>query len=319
MNKFFSIAIVIFVLISCKEEAKPLVDVSKINIEVTVDRFEKQFYNANLETLPALKNKYPYLFPAQNADSIWIQKINNSDEQTLFNKSQQVFNDFDEEKEQLADLFKHVIYYHPSFIEPKVITLITNLDYENKVMYADSLLFVSLDMYLGANDEVYKEFPEYLSKNYKKEQLIVDVASAISDRFLIANRNRQFIDVLIHEGKKMYLIDSYLPLVSESQKIGYSANEIEWIILNEAEIWTYFVENNLLYSTDSQLNARFIENAPFSKFFIDIDKESPGRVGVWLGWQIVKSYMNNNNVTLQQLLQTNADEIFKKSKYKPKK
>lgn len=319
MNKFFSIAIIILVLVSCKNDTKPTVDVSKINVEVSIDRFEKQFYNANLKTLPTLKSKYPYLFPTQNVDSIWIQKINNSEEQTLFKKSEQVFNDFNQEKEQFEELFKHIIYYHPSFIEPKVITLITNLDYENKITYADSLLFVSLDMYLGEKDEVYNEFPEYLSKNYKKEQLIVDVASAISDRFLITNRNRQFIDIMIQEGKKMYLIDSYLPYISDAQKIGYSVNEIEWVNLNEAQIWSYFIQNKLLYSTDSQLNTRFIVNAPFSKFFIDIDKESPGRVGVWLGWQIVKSYMNNNNVTLQQLLQTNADEIFKKSKYKPKK
>ena len=81
----------------------------------------------------------------------------------------------------------------------------------------------------------------------------------------------------------------------------------------------YFIENRLLYSTDSKLYARFVANAPFSKFYIDIDKDSPGRIGVWLGWQIVRSYMNNNSVNLQQLLQTNAEEIFKKSKYKPKK
>jgi uncharacterized protein YjaZ len=124
---------------------------------------------------------------------------------------------------------------------------------------------------------------------------------------------------MINEGKKLYLLDSYLPDVSDAQKIGYSNDEIEWVTLNETQIWTYFIENNLLYSTDYQLNKRFIENAPFSKFYINIDKESPGRVGVWLGWQIVRSYMNNNNVTLQQLLQTNANEIFKKSKYKPKK
>jgi uncharacterized protein YjaZ len=85
------------------------------------------------------------------------------------------------------------------------------------------------------------------------------------------------------------------------------------------QIWKYFIENKLLYSTDADLYTRFVANAPFSKFYIDIDKESPGKIGVWLGWQIVRSYMNNNNVTLQQLLQTSAEEIFKKSKYKPKK
>lgn len=319
MNKIFGIAVIIFTIVSCKEEAKTFVDISNISVNVKIDRFEQQFYTANESNLENLKSEYPYLFPTQNPDSIWLQKINNSEEQLLFKKSQEVFKNFDDEKLQIEELFQHISYYHPTFKSPKIITLITNLDYENKIMYADSLLFVSLDMYLGKNDEVYKDFPEYLSKNYDKSQLTVDIANAISEKFLVKSRNRQFIDDLINEGKKLYLLDSYLPSATDAQKIGYSNDEIEWISLNETQIWTYFIENNLLYSTDAQLNKRFIENAPFSKFYINIDKESPGRVGVWLGWQIVRSYMKNNNVTLQQLLLTNADEIFKKSKYKPKK
>jgi gliding motility-associated lipoprotein GldB len=319
MNKIFGIAVIIFTIVSCKEEAKTFVDISNISVNVKIDRFEQQFYTANESNLENLKSEYPYLFPTQNPDSIWLQKINNSEEQLLFKKSQEVFKNFDDEKLQIEELFQHISYYHPTFKSPKIITLITNLDYENKIMYADSLLFVSLDMYLGKNDEVYKDFPEYLSKNYDKSQLTVDIANAISEKFLVKSRNRQFIDDLINEGKKLYLLDSYLPSATDAQKIGYSNDEIEWVSLNETQIWTYFIENNLLYSTDAQLNKRFIENAPFSKFYINIDKESPGRVGVWLGWQIVRSYMKNNNVTLQQLLLTNADEIFKKSKYKPKK
>ncbi len=85
-------------------------------------------------------------------------------------------------------------------------------------------------------------------------------------------------------------------------------------------MWRHFIENEMLYSEDPKLNIRFIAPAPFSKFYLEIDNDSPGRVGAWIGWQIVRSYMkNNNNVTLPELLKTNAKEIFEKSKYKPKK
>ena len=70
---------------------------------------------------------------------------------------------------------------------------------------------------------------------------------------------------------------------------------------------------------DPKLIPRFISPAPFSKFYLEIDNESPGRVGAWIGWQIVRSYMKNNEVSLPQLLHTSAKEIFEKSKYKPKK
>ena len=173
---------------------------------------------------------------------------------------------------------------------------------------------------MGKNSEVYQDFPVYLAQNFDKSQLVVDMASAISDRYFMPEKSRQFLDLVIDAGKKLVMIDNYLPSVSNAQKIGYSEAEYAWAIANEEQIWKYFIENKLLYSTDSKLEDRFMAEAPFSKFYIDIDKESPGRIGVWLGWQIVSAYMSNNNdVTLQQLLQTDAEEIFNKSKYKPKK
>ncbi|MDO9137551.1 MAG: gliding motility lipoprotein GldB [Lutibacter sp.] len=318
MNRLLITAIVLFLMVSCKTEKANEVDVSAVDITLSVNRFEKKFYEADETTLPIIKNEFPYLFPEQN-DSIWLNKIKDKEERELYQKSQEVFGDFENETAQIIDLFKHVKFYHPNFETPKIITLITNLDYQNKIVYADSLLFVSLDMYLGKDSEVYHDFPVYLSQNFEKSQLVVDMASAISDRYFTADKGRQFLDLVVGAGKRMYMIDSYLPAVSDAKKIGYSDAEYEWATANEAQIWKYFIENKVLYSTDSKLVDRFMAEAPFSKFYIDIDKESPGRIGVWLGWQIVQSYMNNNEVTLQQLLQTNAEEIFNKSKYKPKK
>lgn len=318
MNRLLILAIVLLFSISCNKEIAKKVDVSNIKVSVSVNRFEQKFYEADETTLSSLKNEFPYLFPAQN-DSIWLNKIKDKEERELYKKSQEVFGDFENEKTQIEDLFKHVKYEHSNFESPKIITLITNLDYQNKIVYADSLLFVSLDMYLGKNSEIYQDFPVYLSQNFDKSQLVVDMAKAISNHYFVENKSRQFLDMVIGSGKEMYMIDSYLPSFSDAHKIGYSEAEYEWAMANESQIWKYFIENKVLYSTDSGLYDRFMAEGPFSKFYIDIDKESPGRIGVWLGWQIVRSYMNNNDVTLQQLLRTDAEEIFKNSKYKPKK
>jgi gliding motility-associated lipoprotein GldB len=319
MNKFFNVLFFLLLLTSCKKEVVKKVDVSTIDVTVLIDRFDQKFYSATTETLPNLKKSYPFLFPVQNQDSIWLNRINNKDEIELFNLAQNVFTDFSVEKPQIEDLFKHIKYYHPVFKSPKIIALITNLDYKNKVMYVEEYLFISLDMYLGKNSEIYQSFPSYLSQNYDKSQLLVDMGKAIGNFYFAPKINRQFLNLIINEGKKMVQLDFYLPLVSDAQKMGYSTEQINWVAENETPIWKYFIENKLLYSTNPDLYTRFVAEAPFSKFFIDIDKESPGKIGVWLGWQIVRSYMKNNHVTLQQLLQTNAEEIFKKSKYKPKK
>lgn len=319
MNKCFGMIIILLTFLSCNKNEKHTIDVSNIQIAVDIDRFDQKFYTSNAQSLQQLKLQYPYLFPAQNTDSIWLAKITNEKELQLFNKAQQVFSNFENEKVALSNLFKHVKYYHSNFQSPKIITLITNLDYQSRVVFADSLLFISLDLYLGKDAAVYNEFPSYLSQNFEKDKLIVDVANAIAQYYFSQPNSRYFIEILVNEGKKMFLLDSYLPNISDADKIGYSKENYQWVLNNETEIWKYFIEKNYLYSTDNQLYNRFVANAPFSKFYLDIDKESPGRIGVWVGWQIVKAYMQNNNVNLLQLLQTPADEVFKNSKYKPKK
>jgi uncharacterized protein YjaZ len=95
--------------------------------------------------------------------------------------------------------------------------------------------------------------------------------------------------------------------------------QITWCQENESYIWRYFIEKELLYSTDSKLPNRFTNLAPFSKFYLEIDNESPGRVGQWIGWQIVRSFMQNNKVSMQEMIKMDAKELFEKSKYKPKK
>ena len=110
-----------------------------------------------------------------------------------------------------------------------------------------------------------------------------------------------------------------LPDYTDAEKIGFEPNQIKWCQENESYMWRYFLEKEMLYDNDQKLNNRFINTAPFSKFYLEIDNESPGRVGTWLGWQMVRSFMKNNEVSLQDMLKMNAKEIFEKSKYKPNK
>jgi len=150
-------------------------------------------------------------------------------------------------------------------------------------------------------------------------QIIQNILNAIIDQQVDPSSKRRFIDKMIFEGKKMYLLDLYLPTISNQEKIGYSSDKFNWAKANEQQIWMYFIDRKILFSTDFNLNARFLENGPFSKFYMEQDNLSPGKIGVWLGWQIVRSFMEKNDVSLQELLKMNEDEIFKKSNYKPKK
>jgi len=320
MRKILALVTLILIGFSCKNEEsnKLSVDVSNIEANVEIERFDIDFYNTKPSELSKTKEKYPMFFPPQ-PDSVWVNKINNKDERELFAETQKVFPDIEEEKGELTSLFKHVKYYNPKFVSPKVITMLTNIDYNNRIVYTDNLLLISLDSYLGKEHEFYNDYPTYVKQNNTKEHIVVDVAKAIVGKQMLPSMARSFIDKMIYRGKKMYLLDAYLPNTSDTLKIGYSQIKLDWAERNEEQIWMYFVEKDLLYSTSKDVDKRFLDLAPFSKFYMEEDSQSPGRIGEWIGWQIVRSYMQKNDVSLHKLLQTSEDEIFKKSRYKPKR
>jgi gliding motility-associated lipoprotein GldB len=314
-----AVFIVLFFFLSCNSDKKKKIDVSNIDVPYSIDRFDKDFYSSTKENLEELKKKYPFFFSEEITDSITVSKITNKDEQELFRETQKLYTDFSSIEKQLTSLFKHVKFYNSKFVAPKVITMLTNIDYGSRVIYADSLLIISLDVYLGKNHPFYADYPKYIKENNTKNHLIVDVANTIIAKQLPPNLDRSFLGKMMYEGKKMYLLDVYLPEIKDKEKVGYEKEKLDWAEANEEQIWMYFIEKNLLFSTDTKLNKRFLEIAPFSKFYMAQDNLSPGRIGVWVGWQIVRSYMQHNTVSLQELLETNTLDIYKNSKYKPKK
>ena len=304
--------------LSCDKKNKIEKKVEEIPVAVKVERFDKIFFETAPEDLAKIKKEFPYFFPAGNDDSVWLEKMKHPLWRELYGEVQKKYANFDPIKSDVETLFKHIRYYFPKTKVPKVITVISEMDYNNKVIYADSLLIISLEMYLGKNHKFY-QFPNYIKQNFEQKQIMPDIVSSFSKQKTRPDRDGNFLSAMIQSGKELYLKDMLLPEYSDEDKIGYTAEQLTWCAENEAYIWRYFIEKEMLYSDDQKLLPRFINPAPFSKFYLEIDNESPGQVGAWVGWQIVRSYMKNNEVSLQQLLDANAKEIFEKSKYKPKK
>lgn len=309
----------LLVMIGCGKAEKPSLNLDQVEVATKIKRFDKAFYTTKPENLDQLKLEYPYLFPAPNPDSVWVNKMQDKDEQELFAFTQEIYGNFNTQEQELTNLFKHIKYYYPNFKAPEIITILSNVDYNNKVILADSLLFISLDVFLGKDHQVYADFPRYVKQNYTPDHLAVAVAESFVDRIMPKQRHQDFISKIIEEGKKKELAHAFLPHKSEAEILGYNHEQMLWAEQNEAEIWKYFVQNELLFSSDKQLSARFIDDAPFSKFYLELDKESPGRIGVWFGWKIVQAYRKNNEISIQELMQINNEEVFNKSKYKPRK
>lgn len=317
--KYAFLLIISFFVFSCNTKSELEKEIEKIPVTVDIIRFDKEFAAAGPSDLERLKSEFPVFFPKQFHDSIWLFRMSDTLQRQL---SEEVVKKFPSEEmiaDELYPLFQHIKYYFPQFRSPTILTTTSDVDYNNKVILSDSLLILSLDNYLGAEHEFYGGIKKYIAQNLKESQLAPDVAEAYARQLVSKPRQRSLLAQMIFFGKELYLKDLWLPNTSDAEKIGYTEEQLAWATENEAEMWRYFVENEILYSTDAKLPARFISPAPFSKFYLEIDNESPGMIGRYLGWQIVRAYMKNNEVTVEQLLVKNANDLFTESKYKPKK
>lgn len=317
-NVGFLIVLLLF-LNACKKDDQLESEISKIDVKVNVERFDLAFAVAKPSDLPKLKTTYPFLFSERIPDSIWIDRINDSLQKELSSEVRNAYTNFDDVQEDIKSLFQHLKYYDKTFNVPRVITVTSDVDYRNKTIVTDTIVLISLDTYLGADHHFYEGIQRFLTLRMERSQIVSDLAADYSEHYIFQNKSKTLLDDMIYFGKELYFKDKMIPFKSDAEKIGYTDAQLEWVKENESEMWRYFIERELLFSTDNSLAGRFIADAPFSKFYLELDAESPDRIGQYIGWQIVRSYMKNNEVSFMDMLKMNADEIFNNSKFKPRK
>lgn len=300
-------------------ENKELI-IDSIDLEIKIERFDQKFDSVSKKNINNLKSNYPFLFPNKYDDNFWIKKKNDTIYRLLSIAVNERFKDLDSVSNQIKNSFKLLKYEFPEIKIPRIITVINNVDYQNKVILADSLLLISIDTYMGKENDLYQGIPKYIRNTMSIEFLVPNIIEKFSEKLIKKSNNKTFISEIIFYGKKLYFKNIILPNYSDLLKNEYTKEQFDWINENEIFIWRYFIDKELLYVNDEKLHDRFLLPSPFSKFYLEIDKESPPRVGQWIGLQIVKSYVANNpKLSLRELLNVSNEEIFMKSKYKPRK
>jgi uncharacterized protein YjaZ len=182
------------------------------------------------------------------------------------------------------------------------------------------LVVIGLDYFLGSRSPYRpQKVPNYMLRRYQKEYIPTSIAWFFSAKY---NRTipeeKSLMAEMIYHGKSYYFAEKMTPFAADSILLGYTAEQVESVADNEEAIWAHFVENNLFYEKSDLARRNYIDERPFTN---EINSKCPGRIGRWLGWRIVSEYMRKNpDITLAELMNnTNAQEIFEKSKYKPKK
>lgn len=220
---------------------------------------------------------------------------------------------------ELDDAFVRIKTEIPDFVVPQVYTYVSGFDFQYPVKYTDSALIIALDMYLGSDYAGYPNLgiPLYISDRLTPQHILPDCIKEISMPLIKSNKSPVLLDAMIEEGKTLWFTDLMLPNTDDNLKIGFTKAQLTWCADNEQNLWSFLIENELLYSTDARSMSMFMTDGPFTASF---SQESPSRTGAWLGWQIVKAYAENAKTGLKELLvNTNSQEILEKSGYKPRK
>ncbi len=338
-----SILLLVFIIGCTSGEQEKLPNVANIKLETHIYRFDQDLFTADTnhfeKAFQQLGIKYPE-FSQVYFDNVMGLKdpkvapegavpyirgfVCASQIRKLYDTCQIVFKDFTPIKDQFESAFRYIKYYFPKQNIPTVTTFISEYSYAVFV-YGKGDLGVGLDFFLGDKypylmmNYENPNFSNYLTRTYNKDHLVSKAMSALIDDWIGPSPDRaRLLDYMIHNGKRLYILDKIMPLAQDSVKLEYSAKQVKWINANETNIWAYFTTENLLYSEDYQKIRKYIEPSPNAP---GMPAEAPGRLANWIGLQIIRAYMKSNpDLSLDALIKLKDPQmIMNQSKYKPKK
>lgn len=332
INYFF--LIVLLTIFSACSENKFKIDVSNIDVKLQIQRFDKDLYTLDPKNLitevPILEEKYPIFFELYTTQ---VLQIGSTSERDFFFRMQDFlthpdwssvykdvndrFNDLSKFEQQLILAFKHYKYYYPKKQIPEIYTCMSGFNYA--VFTDEKVLGIGLDFYLGKNATFYEmaQFPQYQRYNMEPERMIVDCVQAIAlTDFQFNDSVSNLMAQVIHNGKIQYFMHALMPEAHDTLLFGYTPLQLKWASSYESKIWAYMVEQKHLFTDDDLIIRKYIEPAPFTSYFTN---NSAPRLGVYVGWCIVQSFMeNNSDVTLQDLMaMTDYNYILTMSSYNP--
>ncbi len=340
INQFSGVALAIlciFLMFSChKKEKIATPELTKEQkeeirkVEVSIARYDEALSSLDLQQLSkgieALYGQFPENLIAKdswkNPQMMQGLKAYLQDPviKELYKECGKQYQDMSDIQTALKNALQIYLSHFPNDSIPLFYTLIPGLDFTTPSVFGyGNDVFICLDMYLGSSYKYYAQanMPRYIAARCERKYIPTDVFSkCLCYRHLPEKTLVSLLDNMIEEGKKLYFTQTMFPDTPEQDVIGYNPEKWEWAKKYQGQVWQYFIEKQLLYAKDETVVRRMIDEAPFTR---DFGNESPGRIGCFIGWQIIKSYMaNNKDVTLEQLmLNPNSQEILNKSYYKP--
>jgi len=300
--------------------------------EINIYRFEEVLFNSDEKNIVENRTEWQnqigqfsdvyYSFLAREKDynlinSALLSFVNNVDMKEVYDSIQVKFKNLEKIELELSNAFLNFNKYYPQYSNPRIVSMFSGFNYG--VIVQDSVIAVGMDFYLGEESIFYRRLndPEYLKFQKQSKFLVPNVMEAWYDSFFTqTNKTTNFLSQLIYKGKIMFLMKKTMPDISMDRLLRYSKSDISWCEKSEASIWAFLIENDILFSSKQKDYRTYLNHAPFSK---GMTQDSPSRIAYYIGYNIVKSYMQkNNDITLSELMNNiDYNSILNKSKYKP--
>lgn len=232
-----------------------------------------------------------------------------------------VFPHLDQQEKELTDAFKRVRYYFPEATIPaRFIAFFSG--FALQVPVGADYLGIGLDLFLGAESAYYPDlapsFPRYMSQHFTPEHIVPRIMDAyIRDAYFPTEPiGGTFLDMMLHHGKTLYLMDLFLPYSPDRLKIGYTDRQLAWVAHFQGSIWDWMIEEQMLFQSDVGLKQRHFGEAPFTPELGDKNDSAP-KLGAFMGWQMVRKYMDlHPQTTIQELIKlTDSQKFLQESKY----
>ncbi|MEY3738756.1 MAG: hypothetical protein RL544_1534 [Bacteroidota bacterium] len=332
MTKFLSIAAAIL-LLGCQSFQKTP-DVSAIDVPLTTIRFEQAFFAIDtLQLDPSLQKLagqehfftqdflYNILATTPQTAAKDVPQFMRA-YQSMYKQVSTQFASLKTEEAAIKEGLQYVKYYFPDYKLPtKLITFIGPINSFGNIITIDALA-VGLQMYLGKNDPIYLTeegqnlYPVYVSRRFERAYMATNcMKNIIDDLYPLKDAGAPLCEQMVEAGKRLYFLKKVLPHEADSIVTGYTAAQLEGCYKSEKDIWSFFVQNNLLYEKDPSLIGDYMHDGPNTAVFGD---SSPGFIGQFVGYRIVEAFLEKNKETsLDKLLKIPAKIIFEQAKYKP--
>lgn len=302
------------------------IQVDDYPIDTQVKHFDEALFLSDTlqweSSYEELKQEYTAFFVGEDDPQLWLERRTDPFLNQLFEASQGNKSELKQQVDMLFEGIRHYYHYYPARKVSEIFFYVSGLDLDYPVIFADTMLFIASDMYMNADHPAYEGVQQFVRRDFRPEMMVSDVFLEMARFHIPFNpQNKSLLNRMIYEGKRLYFAQAMLPKRQLNTWMGYNEEEWTWAQNNEDFTWAYLINNQLLFSNKQEALSRFIEPAPFTKFFTNRDQETPGRLGTYMGWQIVSAFMeNNSDVSLLEMLRiTDPQQLLNQSNYKPKK